>query len=120
MLPAVPLIEKIAGRYLASDIDPHGIAFPGLDQRLLAKISVHELLDELVAAKLEQLHVRLRTTIERHGDAPWPREDLGILDRHVIPDNVRRPQREALDQFQRVAVMIAGAGEPGAIGGSGH
>src|SRR5438046_9560488 len=88
MLPAVPLIEQITGRYLASDIDSHGIAFPGLDQRLLAKISVHELLDELVAAELEQLHVRLCATIDRHGDAPRPVEDLGALDRPVVPHAV--------------------------------
>jgi hypothetical protein len=30
-----------------------------LDQRLLAKISVHEFLDEFVAAELQELHVRL-------------------------------------------------------------
>src|ERR1700674_610590 len=87
-LLTVPLIEGVAGRHLAGDIDRHGIAFPVLDQRLLAKISVHELLDELVAAKLEQLDGRLYATIERHGDAPRPREDLGVFDRHLVLNDV--------------------------------
>src|SRR5215510_6326195 len=87
-LPAVPLIELIARRDLAGDIDCHGLAFPALDQRLLAQMSVHELLGKFIAAELEQLHVRLCAPIERHGDAPWPGEDIGILDRHVIPDDV--------------------------------
>src|SRR6266853_1211045 len=89
VLPTVPLIEAIAGRYLAGDIDRHGIAFPALDQRLLAKISVHEFFDEFVAAKLEKLHVRFHATIERHGDLPRPREDLGVFDRHFVPNDVR-------------------------------
>src|SRR5690348_2878379 len=66
-LPAVPLIELIARRDLASDIDGHGLAFPALDQRLLTQMSVHELLGEFIAAELKQLHVRLRPPIERHG-----------------------------------------------------
>jgi hypothetical protein len=36
MLPAVPLIETVAKRHLAGDIDAHRITFPVLDQRLLA------------------------------------------------------------------------------------
>src|SRR5439155_18314053 len=112
MLPAVPLIEQITGRYLASDIDSHGIAFPGLDQRLLAKISVHELLDEFVATELEELHVRLCATIERHRDAPRTREHVWVFDRHVILNYVSRHQSEALYQVQRVAMEIAGAVEP--------
>ena len=88
MLPTVPLIEAVAGRHLSGDIDYHRIAFPALDQRLLAKISVHELLDEFVAAKLEKLHVRFHATIERHGDPPRPREDLGVFDRHFVPNDV--------------------------------
>jgi hypothetical protein len=71
------MIEEVTGRHLASDIDRHRIAFPVFDQGLLAKISVPELLDEFVAAKLEKLHVRFHAPIERHRDAPWPREDLG-------------------------------------------
>jgi hypothetical protein len=54
-LPAVPLIEAVTERHVASDVDRHRITFPVLDQRLLAKISVNELLDEFVAAKLYQL-----------------------------------------------------------------
>ena len=51
MLPAVPLIETVAKRHLAGDIDTHRITFPVLDQRLLAKISVHE----FVAAELDSV-----------------------------------------------------------------
>src|SRR5271163_4019231 len=115
MSPTVPLIKEVTGRDLAGDVDRHRIAFPMLNQWLFAKISVHELLDEFVAAELEELDVRLGATIERHGDLPRPREHLGILDRHLVPDDVRRPLREALDEVQRIAVEVAGAIEPGAI-----
>src|SRR5262245_31820296 len=84
----VPVIEAVTGRHLALDIDPHGFALPVSDQRCLAKMSVHEFLGEFVAAKLEQLHVGLHPAIDRHGDAPRPREDLGVLDRHLVPDHV--------------------------------
>ena len=120
MLPHVTLIEIVTGRNLACDIDCHRITFPVVDQRLLAKISVHELLDEFVAAKLEKLHVRFHATIDRHGDPPWPRVDLGVFDRHFVPDDVGRHQLEALDQVQRIAVKIAGAVEPAAIVEIGH
>jgi hypothetical protein len=66
-------------------------------------------------AELKQLHVWLRAPIDRHRDAPRPGEDVGILDRHVVPDDVGRLQREALDQLERIAVVIAGAVEPGPI-----
>src|SRR5690242_17961978 len=51
-LPAVPLIELITRRDLAGNIDRHGLAFPVLDQWLLAQMSVHELLGEFIAAEL--------------------------------------------------------------------
>src|SRR5262252_3046110 len=119
-LPAVPLIEEVTRRYLAGDIDDHSIAFPMLDQWLLAEISVHELLGEFVAAEFEQLNVRLHATIERHGDAPRPREDFGVFDRRFVPDDVGRPQRESLDHVQRVAMKVAGAVEPAPVVEIGH
>src|SRR5437879_10758786 len=112
MLLTVPLIEAVAWRHLASDVDRHGLAFPMLNQLLLAKTSVHELFDEFVAAKVEKLHVRLHPTIERHRDPPRPSKDLRIFDRHFVPNDVRRHRREALDQVQCVAVEIPGAVEP--------
>src|ERR1700722_14539888 len=105
-LLTVPLIEGVSGRHLTGEIDGHRITFPVLDQRLLAKISVHELLDEFVAAELKELHVRFHPAIQRHGDAPRLGKDLGVLDRHFVPDDVGRPQREALDQVHRLAVKI--------------
>src|SRR5262249_1438666 len=115
ILPAVPLIEEISGRHLTGDVDRHRITFPVLDQRRLAKISVHELLNEFIAAELEKLHVRLDAPIDRHGNAPRAGEYVRILDRHLVPDDVGRPQREALDQVQRVAMKIPGTIEPGPI-----
>ena len=84
-------------------------------QLLLAKTSIHELLDEFVATKLEQLHVRFHATIERHGDPPRPLKNLGIFDRHFVPNGVRRHQREALGQMQSVAMEIPGAVEPAPV-----
>src|SRR5215471_19967194 len=85
-LSTVPLIESVTGRHLACDVDHYGIAFPVFDQLLLAKISVHELLGELVAAKLQKLDVRLHPPIKRHRDLPWLGIDLGIVDRRLVPD----------------------------------
>src|SRR5215471_8254397 len=79
-LPTIPLIELIARRYFALDVDRHRLAVPVRDERGFAKVPVHELLGEFVAAEFEKLHVRLDASIERHGNAPWPREHVGILD----------------------------------------
>src|SRR5713226_10179086 len=111
-LLTVPPIEAVTGRHLTSNVDRHGLAFPVLNQLLLAKTSLHELFDEFVAAKVEKLHVRLHPAIERHRDPPRPRKDLRIFDRHFVSNDVRRNQREALHQMQRVAVEIPGAVEP--------
>src|SRR4029077_15047288 len=86
---AEPLIETVARRDLAGDVDRHGLALPVLHQLLFPQVAVHELLDELVAAELEELHVRLDAPVERHGDPPRPREHVGIFDRHVVLDDVR-------------------------------
>src|SRR6266550_6167644 len=88
-LLTVPLIEAVTGWHLASDVDRHGLPFPMLHQLLLAKTSVHELLDEFVAAKIEKLHVRLHAAIERHRDPPRPRKYLRIFDCHFVPNDVR-------------------------------
>jgi len=37
---------------------------------------------------------------ERDGNRPWPREDLRILDRRLIPNRVRVDERVALDNVQ--------------------
>ncbi len=47
----------------------------------------------------------------RHGRV----KTFGIFDRHFVPNDVRRHQREALDQVQRVAVEIPGAVEPAPV-----
>src|SRR5436305_7268111 len=107
ILTTVPLIEGVARRHLARNVDDHRLSFPALDQRLLAKMSVHEFFGEFVAAEFEKLHVRLHAAVDRHRDAPWPREHLGVLDRHVVLDDVGCRLREALGQLQLVAVIIA-------------
>src|SRR6266853_3262134 len=112
MLLTVPLIEAVTWRHLASDVDRHGLAFPVLNQLLLAKTSIHELFDEFVAAEVEKLHVRLHPAIEWQGDPQRPRKDLRIFDRHFVPNDVRRHRREALHQVQRVAMEVPGAVEP--------
>src|SRR5438270_544404 len=50
---AVPIIEFVAGRHFARNVDRYGVALPVLHQLFLAQTSIHELLDEFVAAKLE-------------------------------------------------------------------
>ena len=52
-----------------------------------------------------------------HSVGRWDGDTLvvDVTNFNVVPDDVRRPQRESLDQFQRVAVVIAGAVEPGPI-----
>src|SRR4029077_11590424 len=120
LLAAIPIIKAVTRGNLASDIDGHRFAFPVLHQWLLAKTSVHELLDELIAAKLEKLHIRLHAAIERHGDPPRPSKDLGIFDGHFVLNDVGRHQREALDQVQCVAMEIAGAIEPTPVVEIGH
>src|SRR5205823_2244751 len=99
MSSTIPLIEEIAGWNLSGDVDRHRIALPVPDQRCFAQISVHELLDEFIAAELEELDVRFDTTIERHRDLPRPREHVGVFDRHLVPDDVGRHHGVALDEL---------------------
>src|SRR5690242_9944664 len=111
----VPLIKTVTGGHFAGDIHDDGVTLPVLHQLFLAQTSVHELFRELVAAKLEELHVWLHAAIKRHGDAPGPREYLGVFNVHFVPNDVGRLQRVALGEMQGIAMEIAGAIEPAAV-----
>src|SRR5262245_60816489 len=93
-----PFKEAVAGRNLASDIDNHRLAFPPLHQLILADMSIKELLREFDAGVFEELNIGLQTAIQRHRDAPWPRKNFGILDRHLVANGVTSDGREALNQ----------------------
>ena len=86
-----------------------------LDQLLPPEIPVQELLHELDAAVLEELHVRLQTAIERHRDSPGAREDFRILDRHFVVDGVRCNRREAFDEVQGITMEVSGSVEPAPV-----
>ena len=53
-------------------------------ERVLAPLSVHQLLDELHALELHQLRVSLDPAVERHADLPGLREGLRVLDRGLV------------------------------------
>src|SRR5262245_66625214 len=57
--PPVPVIELLTGRDLPRDVNDDGVALPALYQLLLAQIAKQELFDELDAAILHELRVRL-------------------------------------------------------------
>src|SRR5438093_7407686 len=78
-------------------------------------MAVHQLLDELDALVLEQLHVPLLPPVERHRDSPGPREDVGILDRGFVTQEVGTGGCVAFDDVQRVAVVVSGTVEPGGV-----
>ena len=55
------------------------------------------------------------TTIKRHADLPRPREDLRILHRRFVDDDVGARAHVAFDDVQRLAVEVAGAIEPALV-----
>ena len=82
------------------------------DQLLLAKMSIQELFDKLLAPVLDELRIRFQTTIEGHADLPWPRKHLRILDGGFVLDGVGRDRREPFDHVQLIAMEIARPVEP--------
>ena len=78
----------------------------------LTEVPVHQLLRELDALVFQELRVLLEPAVERHAHLPRTREHVRILDRRLVLDHVRRERRVALDDVQRVAVIVAGAVEP--------
>ena len=62
----------------------------------------------------------LAPPVERHAHLPRPREHLRVLDRRLVLQRVGVERGVALDHLQRVAVVIAGAIEPGLFHVVGH
>src|SRR5439155_9466776 len=89
-LLAKPLIQAIAGRNLALDVDGNRLAFPMLDQLRLAEISIQELFRKLDTLIIEQLNILLQTAIDGHRDFPGRREDLRIFDGHFVTEGIGR------------------------------
>src|SRR5688500_6153374 len=77
---------------------------------------VHHFLDERHAVELDQLDVRLDTTIDGKADLPGPGKDLGILDRSLVANVVRTGGRVAFDHTEGVAVEVPGPVEPRVAG----
>src|SRR4051812_47072328 len=92
-LPSVPIVQTLARRNLAGDVDDDRLAFPALDQLLLPKMPVHELFRELHARIIDDCGVRLQAAIERHGDRPWTSEDLRVFDRDFVTDGIGADRR---------------------------
>src|SRR5688572_4769691 len=79
------------------------------DLHALAEFAVQQLFYELDALEVEQLHVAIEATIERHADLPRPREDFRVGDRRLVHQYVDTGRRVALLHLQPQAVEIAGA-----------
>src|SRR6185295_2332222 len=77
------------------------------------QILIKKLIGKRHAFVLEDLGVFIDYTVERHLDGPGPRVCERIVERGFVPDVVRSEKSEALGNFQLIAVMIAGAIEPG-------
>src|SRR5678816_2804269 len=84
-------------------------------RRLMLVSLPRELVLELVRVALvfEQLDVGIDSSIQDRTDVPRPREDLRVFDRHVVAHVVRTNRRVPFDDVQLVAVVVAGAIEPG-------
>src|SRR5207247_2487649 len=98
---SIPFKKAVAWWNLARDIDNHRLAFPSLDQLLLADMSIKELLGKLDAGVLEELNIGFQTAVERHGNAPWPRKSFRILNRHLVANGVRIDGREPFNKVER-------------------
>src|SRR5258705_10919567 len=77
---SLAFVEHVRRWNLALHAHGHGLAIPCADQRLLAQVSVEQLLHHLDAAVVHQLRVGLEATVERHRDLPGPREHVRILE----------------------------------------
>src|SRR5687768_5847523 len=86
----------------------------------LSILAVHQLFDELDTLELIQPRVRIDVAIQRHPDLPRPAEGLRIFDGRFVPQVIGTLRRVTLDDFQLIAVMIAGAIEPALIVEAGH
>src|SRR3989442_1136693 len=84
-------------------------------ERLLAPLTVQQLLDELHALEIHELRVLLQTPVEGHADLPRAREDFGVFDRGLVREDVGARAPVAFNDMQRVAVEVTGSVEPALI-----
>src|SRR5262245_11469774 len=87
---------------------------------LLAKVPIHELLNELHALEFQDLRVLLQPTIKRHTELPGPREHLRVLNGGFVGERVETERRVTLDQMQGIAVEVPGPVKPGLVVQAGH
>src|SRR3989442_6528928 len=80
--------------------------------RLLAIRPQKQLFRVLRAFELQELHIFLETSIERHADLPGSRKDLRILDQSFVREVIRAERGESFDHMQGLAVEIPGPVEP--------
>src|ERR1700676_1451622 len=78
-----------------------------------AQGAIQQLLGKLDADVFQELRILVHPAIQRHGDLPWPREDLGVLDRGFVRQMVGPRGRITFGHVQRVAVKVSGPVEPG-------
>src|SRR4029434_7950280 len=73
---------------------------------LLLQVAIEELFRELDALELEELHVLLHQSVERHPDGPRLRERLGIFNRRRVLQVAGVQQLVAFRHLQLVGVVI--------------
>src|SRR5436190_6930508 len=120
--PALRLRRTIIWRSLRGQYRPTACAFAKaalawrLLRRLLFQVAVEQLLGEFDALVLEKLGLRLEPSVDGHPDRPGPDKRVRVLDPRLVVEMVSaRPQRIALRDHERIAVMIAGPVKPGLI-----
>src|SRR5213593_2242942 len=97
----------------AASLRPPGTPTPFLLLvRLLAIRPQKQLFRVLRAFELQELHIFLETSIERHADLPWSRKDLRILDQSFVRQVIRAEWGKSFDHMQGIAVEIPGPVEP--------
>src|SRR5947207_12702050 len=97
----------------AASLRPPGTPTPFLLLvRLLAIRSQKQLFRVLRAFELQELHIFLETSIERHADLPWSRKDLCILDQSLVREVIRAQRGQSFDHMQGIAVEVHGPVAP--------
>src|SRR5262245_59431096 len=81
--------------------------------RLLAEVTVDQVLGEFHTPKIQDLRVRLHAPVDGHADLPRSRKDVLILDGGFVQEVIGARGGKTFDHVQSFAVKISGSVQPG-------
>src|SRR5579864_2088743 len=84
----VALVNLLARRNLARDVNIHGFALPVLDELLFAQMAIQGLFHHLDTLEIHELGIRLQPPIEGHTDLPRSRKYLRVLNGGFVVDYI--------------------------------